>query len=289
VSTEAFTADLSGVSLHYMRAGHGSRTLVLIHGWPQSGYGWRKVIPPLAEDSTVIAVDLRGVGGSSAPATGYTKESLAGDIHKLVQSLGLRDVHVIGHDLGAQVTYSYARQFSSETRGLAILDMPIPGIDGWEQAASSYPAWHFGFHQDINRGAGVAEALVEGRQALYFRSFIDRVAAHPEAITDGDVEVYAAAYGDFAHLKAGFEMYRAFARDIVDNQRSEGKLTVPLLLAFGERSNAPLMGTVAAGLKAAGAQEVSTAVVIDSGHWPAEEQPAQLVAIIIEFLESISR
>jgi pimeloyl-ACP methyl ester carboxylesterase len=276
------------LTMRYVRAGDGPTTVVLLHGWPQSAHAWRHVIPLLAEQFTVIAPDLRGVGGTDAPGDGYDKATMARDVHALIAQLGLGKVFVIGHDLGAMVAYSYARQFPAETRGAGIVDMPIPGIDGWDVAVASAPAWHFGFHQGLHGGTGVAEALVAGHEAYYFRSFVDRVAGHPEAISDGDVEVYAAAYADPAHLTGGFEMYRTFPSDVEANTAKTGPLEVPILLSFGELSNAPLMETIALGLRNAGATDVRTNVVTDSGHFPAEEQPAQVVQTLIGFIDSIA-
>lgn len=272
--------------VHRVHAAPGASTLVLVHGWPHSLHGWNGVLDKIAERYSVLAVDVPGVGGSSAPSAGYDKRSLARAIHGLVAQLGLQHVYVIGHDLGALIAYAYARQFPNQTRGAAILDMPIPGIAGWELAAASYPAWHFGFHQDIHRGDGLAELLVSGHQARYFRSFIDRVAGHPARITDADVEVYAAAYRAPEQLKAGFEWYRTFAEDAAANSGDVGPLKVPLLLGFGELSNAPLMEVIARGLRDVGAEDVRAHVIKDSGHWPADEQPEQLVSMLCDFVAS---
>lgn len=159
------TADVNGIRMGYLRGGTGRKTLVLVHGWPQSSNAWRWVIEPLAARYTVVAVDLRGVGSSSVPAEGYDKETLARDVHALVEHLGLGDVFVVGHDLGAMVAYAYARLFPDETLGAGIVEMPLPGVAGWDLAAASPGTWHFGFHQGLHHGAGVAEALVTGREA----------------------------------------------------------------------------------------------------------------------------
>jgi pimeloyl-ACP methyl ester carboxylesterase len=282
------TAQVNGIALGYKLSGSGGRTIVLIHGWPQSGYAWRKVEPLLAERYTVLTVDMRGVGSSDAPVSGYDKATLAADIHALAKLLTPGAVYLVGHDLGATVAYAFARQFPSDTAGVAVVDIPLPGVGGWETATSSYPAWHFGFHQNVDNGIGVAEELVHGKQKFYFRSFVDRFAGHPEAITDEDLDIYAAAYGTEHRLRAGFEMYRAFPQDIADNQVDRGPLPVPVLLAFGEFSNAPLLDLVADGLKAAGVSDVRTSVIEDSGHFPAEERPDQLATLIARFVDSAS-
>lgn len=284
--------QVNGITLNFVQRMHSApdaSTLVLVHGWPHSLHGWHGVFDALAARHNVIAVDVRGVGGSSAPSEGYDKQTLARDIHGLVEQLGLRDVYVVGHDLGALIAYAYARQFPNALRGAVLLDMPIPGIAGWAEAAASYPAWHFGFHQDIHRGEGLAESLVSGHEARYFRSFIDRVAGHPERISDADVEIYAAAYRAPERLKAGFEWYRTFAQDAAVNGKDSAPLSVPLLLGFGELSNAPLMEVIAQGLRAVGASDVRTRVIADSGHWPADEQPEQLVSLLTDFVAATVR
>jgi pimeloyl-ACP methyl ester carboxylesterase len=284
------TAQVNGITINYVAHLHEkprTKTIVLVHGWPHSLHGWHRIIGKLAAKYNVLALDVRGVGGSSAPAKGYDKRTLASDVHALVTHLGLRDVYVVGHDLGGLIAYAYARQFPSETSGAVNLDMPIPGIAGWDVATASYPAWHFGFHQGTQKGVGVAEQLVAGREAFYFRSFIDRVAGHPDRISDADVEVYAAAYRAPEKLKAGFEWYRTFGEDAVTNSSDVGPIAVPILLSFGELSNAPLMEVIAQGLRDVGAKDVRTNVIKNSGHWPADEQPEQVVSILSTFVDSI--
>ncbi len=101
------TAQVNGTALHYLSAGSGPITVVLVHGWPQSSYEWRKIMPQLAKTYRVIAVDLRGVGGSRPTSAGYDKANMARDVHGLVRSLGLHNVYVFGHDIGGMVSYAY--------------------------------------------------------------------------------------------------------------------------------------------------------------------------------------
>jgi pimeloyl-ACP methyl ester carboxylesterase len=128
--------------------------------------------------------------------------------------------------------------------------------------------------------------LVGDRQAAYFRGFINRFAANPDAISDADISVYARGYQGSARLAAGFAMFRTLPLDTRDNEADTGELAVPILAAFGEFSHASVLDTVAEGLRHAGAADVRTAVLADSGHWPAEEQPAALAQLICEFARS---
>jgi pimeloyl-ACP methyl ester carboxylesterase len=260
---------------------------VLLHGWPQTSYAWRYVQPLLAAERAVVALDLPGVGGSSPPAGGYDKATMADSAHTRIEELGLERPILVGHDMGAMVAYAYTRRHAADVAGLVIVDTPLPGLDGWDDIASSAAYWHLRFHSDVNRGHLIADVLVAGRQQVYFRSFIDRFAAHPDTITDADIAVYADAYRQPRCLTAGFTMFRTLPQDIADNHAIRAPLTVPVLLAFSEYSLAALLSAVHDGLHRAGASDVRTVTIPDSGHWPAEEQPAELAATIHSFTTSI--
>jgi pimeloyl-ACP methyl ester carboxylesterase len=100
-------ASVNGIQLHYVIGGQRD-PVVLLHGWPQTWYEWRHVMPALAKNYTVIVPDLRGLGDSSKPITGYDGKTLAEDIHQLVAQLGFKDIFLVGHDLGVLVAYPYA-------------------------------------------------------------------------------------------------------------------------------------------------------------------------------------
>jgi pimeloyl-ACP methyl ester carboxylesterase len=272
-------ADVNGTSIHYLRSGSGKKTIVLLHGWPESSYEWRRVIPALSAEYTVIAPDLRGVGGSPATATGYDKATLAEDVHQLVMALQLKHVLVVGHDIGGMVAYAYARSHPEDLAGVAILDIPIAGIDPWDTAKSAPWAWHFGFHAV----PGLAEALVADRQEAYFRHFFDDFSATPSAIPEQDRKVYADAYRDAASLKAGFELYRAFPRDEAFNRSHSGPLSVPVLIGGGDHSGGPMLRALAQGLTSAGIASIKEVVFGNCGHWIPEEQPQALIDAIEAF------
>ncbi len=122
-------------------------------------------MPLLAKKFTVVAVDLRGVGGSSATPGGYESPNMAEDIRQLTQQLKLEQVYIVGHDIGGMVAYAFARLYPQATRGVMILDVPLPGIDPWEESIAGPDFWHIPFHQMPN----LPEKLLAGRQAVYFR------------------------------------------------------------------------------------------------------------------------
>src|ERR1700746_634301 len=138
------TAEINGVKLHYMTAGHGT-PLILLHGYAETSLMWKPIIPVLAERFTVIAPDLPGIGDSAIPADGSDMKSAAIRIHALARSLGVQKVEVVGHDIGLMVAYAYAAQFPAEVTKLVLMDAFLPGVPGWEAIYNNPNIWHFRF------------------------------------------------------------------------------------------------------------------------------------------------
>jgi pimeloyl-ACP methyl ester carboxylesterase len=180
------TASVNGIQMHYVIGGHGD-PVVLLHGWPETWYAWHKVMPALARNYTVIAPDLRGLGDSSKPLTGYDGKTLAEDIHQLVTKLGFKTIFLVGHDIGSWVAYPYAAAHPSEVKGLAILEVPPPG----PSFPSGTPApWWVIFHQTPD----VPEALVQGKEMEYLSWHYQNLAYNPAAITQAAINEYVSHY-----------------------------------------------------------------------------------------------
>ena len=269
------TVDADGRRIRYVRGGSGP-LLILIHGWPQDWTAWRHVVPVLAETFTVAAVDLRGVGGSQAAAGGYDAEGLAGDIRAVAADVGIGAAYVAGHDIGGMVAYAYTRLYPDDVRGLMILDVALPGLDPWEAIESSPLLWHFRFHAT----PGLPEMLVEGRQQMYIREFVSRIALNADAISDDDIARYAHAYGTADQLRSGFEFYRAFPQTACFNETRSEPLHVPIVLAGGDRATGQANEIIAAALRAKGAQKVVIDTIENSGHFVVDEQRDQVIALI---------
>jgi hypothetical protein len=135
------TVTVNGITLHYVRGGEGP-PIILIHGFPQAWFEYQTIIPRLAKRFTVIAVDLRGVGGSTATPGSYDAVNMAEDVYQLASTLKLEHVYIIGHDIGGMVTYAFVRRYPQATRGAMILDTPIPGIEGWDEIQGDPSVWH---------------------------------------------------------------------------------------------------------------------------------------------------
>jgi pimeloyl-ACP methyl ester carboxylesterase len=285
-SDETNHRQASGRRLGLVERGRGTIPLVLLHGWPQTSYAWRHVTPLLTANCHTLAYDLPGIGSSESATGRFDKWSISGDLHASLDQRGVRRPLVVGHGMGAQVAYAYLRRYPTQVRGVMLLDTPIAGVGGGEDLFTSSAFWHIGFHQTMSGDTGLAELLIAGREHRYFRSHIDRFAAHPDAISDADVAIYVHGYQGPQRLAAGFALYRAIPLDIASNERHTGTVDPPIQLAFAEYCHATVLPEVAAGLGEAGSRYVATSIIADSGHWVAEEQPAQVAGAINRFIAS---
>ncbi|MET0658132.1 MAG: alpha/beta hydrolase, partial [Steroidobacteraceae bacterium] len=236
-------------------------------------YEYHAIMPRLARQYTVIAADLRGIGGSTPTSSGYDAATMATDLHQLTQSLGLDRVYIVGHDVGGMVTYAFLRRYPQSTRGAMILDVPLPGLEGWGDMQREPGLWHVEFMQV----PGLPEKLVTGRQADYFSYFFDF-----GKFTPADEAHYASAYAAPAQLHAMFEMYRAFPENAKFNAAQRAPVDVPLFVATGDQSPfAKLVPKMADALRASGVKKVDTGMINGSPHYVVQDQP-DAVADLIE-------
>jgi pimeloyl-ACP methyl ester carboxylesterase len=271
------TARVNGTTLHYVRGGRGP-AIILLHGYPEDWYAFHRIMPRLARTSTVVAVDLRGVGGSAPTAGGYDAANMAEDIHQLTQHLGLDRVYVVGHDIGGLVAYAFARLYPRAIRGVMIVDMPLPGFAPSDDILSRL--WHVGFQQMT----GLPEQLVTGQQTIYFRqAFFDTGTVNKRAVSDADVARYAESYAAPQKLRAGFEFYRAFPMNAAFNVAQRGAIDVPLVFVGGDSADAAFgshFPSLAETLRKFGWSTVKTELVKNSGHYVMDEQPEALAQLI---------
>ena len=231
---ESQTANVNGVKLHYLKAGTGKKVLVLIHGFGDTSHMWVPLFDEFKNAYTIIAPDMRGLGDSSRPETGYDKKTIAKDIHELVKSLGYQKVSVVGHDIGLMVAYAYAAQFSNEVEKLALLEAPIPGIgDIWEKVYTTPALWHFHY---VN--SPIALDLVKGRERIFLEHFWQTLSPHPETFSESDRQLYAQSYAQEGAMRAAFEMFKSFnTQDAEDNRKfAATKLTMPVLTIEGDKA-----------------------------------------------------
>jgi pimeloyl-ACP methyl ester carboxylesterase len=274
-------ASVNGIQLHYVIGGHGV-PVVLIHGFPETWYEWRHVMPALAKKYTVIVPDLRGLGDSSKPLTGYDGKTTSEDLNQLISQLGFKKILLVAHDIGAQTAFSYAETHPNNVSKLVIMDYIFSGFLP-PQFGQNGP-WWFTFHQVPN----LPEFLVEGKEREYISSFVKMLAYNPSATTEGDLDVYTAKYSSPGAMRDGFEYYRAFPLDAVQNKAlvSQSKLHVPVLVLeadFYPVFGGAVQGTPVADAVKAMAQNVTGIKVPLSGHWIPEEQPQFVIKQLANF------
>ena len=269
------TAQIDGVQLHYLTAGHGP-AVILLHGYAETSRMWKPIIPLLAERFTVIAPDLPGIGDSAIPTNGLDMNTSATRIHALVRSLGVEKARVVGHDIGLMVAYAYATQFPAETEKLAVMDAFLPGVPGWEAIYNAPNVWHFRFNGEY------PEALVKGRERTYFEYFWNVFAADKtHSIPEADRKAYTEAYSKPGRMRAAWAYFASWpqlAKDFA--QVSQTKLTMPVLSIGGDKS---LGNELAAQMKLV-ADNVTIVVLKDTGHWILEERPKETTDALVKFL-----
>jgi pimeloyl-ACP methyl ester carboxylesterase len=273
--TSSYTVA-SSIRWHHVAGGSGD-TVVLLHGWPQTWLEWERIMPRVATQFRVIAVDLPGLGQSGG-SDHYDKWTLARHLRGLLAELRALPAHVVGHDMGGIVAYGFARQFPSDVRTLSIVDTPIPGLSGWQELRRGTPRWHWLFHNIPD----LPEALVSGKERVYLEYFLRELAYKKTAFPDARIDEYVRAYANPAALHAGFEYYRAFDKDENDNQDfAAAKLSMPVLAVGG--ANSRLKDYVADQLRP-GAEHLTADLAPESGHWIPEENPDWLADRLLTFL-----
>ena len=288
MSTTAFQhhyADLNEVRLHYVTLGQG-KPVVLLHGWPQTWYEWRLIMPRLADRYRLIAPDLRGLGDSSRPAGGYDKKAVAADIWQLMREhLEYDKFAVVGHDVGSVVAFRLAADHADAVSHLVLLDVPVVGERkeglGGVTPPGQLPRWHHLFHQVID----LPEALTFGRERTYLEWFFNWGTDQAGVFSEADICEYVRAYAQAGAMRAGFNMYRALPRDIADNYAtlSSGFKLPMATLGLGGGGSRGRGEMVVESLRRV-AVKAEGGSVPDCGHFIPEEKPQELAERLRAFL-----
>ena len=280
-------ATVNGIEIHYVEGGNG-KPLICLPGWPQTWYSFHTIAPELAKNYRVIVVDIRGMGTSGKPASGYDKKTMASDIYELTQQIGLDKVQLLGHDIGGMVAMSFAFNYPEVTEKLIVMDGSHPS-EGMLQmplipAAGTFPdkmngdapyAWWMAF----NQVKGLPEQILEGRFRYLLDWLFNYVMIDETKMTAFEREVYAWAYNNPENIRAANAWYQSFTQDIED-AKNYGQLALPVLgIGSNVSYNYMKMGLpyVAADCNVIG--------LLDSGHYMNEESPQQILAAVIDFLK----
>jgi pimeloyl-ACP methyl ester carboxylesterase len=272
--------EANGIRLHAVVGGKGP-PLLLIHGWPQTWYQWRLVMPRLARDYTVVAVDQRGIGLSDKPEDGYDPASEANDMVALMEGLGYSRFAVIGFDTGMPIAYALASDHRDRVPRMVVGEAVIAGISPPLPQLVPGPLntrlWHINFNR---LDGSINEALVRGREKIYFGAEYANSAGTP--LPDWVVNYYVQRLASSPDaLRGSFEFYRAIDVSIAQNaSRKAQKLTLPILAVGGQKG---IGEGVVATMRSVG-DNVQGVIIPNSGHWVAEEAPDKLLDAVIPFL-----
>ncbi|WP_413741392.1 alpha/beta fold hydrolase [Sodalis sp. RH15] len=275
---------IDGVKLHYVKGGSGP-LVYLVHGFGQTWYEWRQLMPILAKNFTVVAPDLPGLGQSAVPPS-YRATDVAPLLYKLaVQFSGGKKFDLVAHDIGIWNTYPMLVQHQDNIGRVVYMEAPIP-----DDTIYSFPAftpkgeslvWHFSF---FAAGDHLAETLVTGKERFFFAHFMKVHATNTAVFTHGLLDLYGKSYAKPHSLHAAFEYYRVLNQDVADNKvLAETKVTIPAL-AIGGGGNGG-MGQYQVDQMRRYATHVTGTVLPGCGHWLPEECAAPLNEAVTQFLD----
>ncbi len=277
---EHHVAELDDVRIHYVSAGQGD-PLVLLAGFPQTCYAWRKVIPQLAKHFHVIALDLPGQGDSSKPDSGYDTKTLAATVHPFIERLALGPVYLAAHDVGAWVGYPLAAGYPEDILAVALLEGGIPGVvlpDTLPVLAKSGKLFHFLFHLVPD----FPEQLIAGREREYVAWFLRAKALNPGVFTEDDLTEYTRCFAAPGGVRAGLALYRAVPLDAEQNREFHARpLEMPVLGVGGRQGSTP---EIADALRKV-ARRVEGKTLENCGHYPPEEQPDVIADLLLQFFQ----
>src|SRR6476646_4044744 len=202
----------NGTTLH-VRVGGAVPAVVMLHGFGDTGDMWAPAAAVLVKNHTVVVPDLRGMGLSAHPDTGYTKKNQAVDIAGVMDALNIQKADLVTHDIGNMVGYALAVQYPDRISRWVVIDAPLPGIGNWDKILLNPLLWHFNF-----RGPD-AERLVAGRERIYLDRFYNELSADPKHIDEQTRQHYTALYSRPHAMHDAFEQFKAFRQDAADNQK----------------------------------------------------------------------
>ncbi|KST87751.1 alpha/beta fold hydrolase [Lactococcus lactis] len=282
---EKFVSTKSNIRWHIYEDGSDEEiTIILIAGFPQSAYAWRKVLPILAKEYHVLAIDLPGQGYSSIPDSGYDTKTTAERIHELTIQLGLKKFLYVGHDVGSWVGFSYAHLFPDDLIGITLIDANIPGVTLQKQIQldkESWRSWHFLF----NTIPDLPEELLKGRESVLIEWFFSNKAYNwRTAFTKEDLDEYVKEYRQLGVMRGMLGYYRAVLDDFSINETLvTKKIDIPIFAINGEfGSSQNLVGN----LQKLG-MNVQGVTIPESGHYVPEEKSNELGEQILYFIKKI--
>lgn len=280
------TVECNGVNIHYVIGGRG-KPILLWHGFLETWYCWRKIMPTLAEKYTVIAPDMRGYGDSDKPAEGYDGRTLAEDFKALMQHLGFNKTAIVSHDMGAPPALIYAGAYPNEVEALVYLDEPVVLEENIQQILKFSPEtmtggglwwWVFALAPKM------PEILIANHEREFLTWFYDQYLYNRSSIDDETVNEYLRTFATPDGVRGSLGVYRAIFETMQQTApMTKIKIDTPVLGLGGEQSlddnTKQMLNQVA--------HNVSGGTIAKCGHFIADEQPEKLLEKIFSFFEQI--
>jgi pimeloyl-ACP methyl ester carboxylesterase len=277
-------ADVDGAQLHYVSAGTGGSPILLVHGWPESWWAFRKLIPLLAGAHRVFAVDLRGFGDSSTEDGDYDDATSAEDLHQLVGQLGVGPVHLLSQDISGGLSFRFAATHPDDVLSFTAVETTLAGF-GLELLAdvAHGGSWHVGF-----LGApGIPEMLLAGHERELLADW-----AYPMwttvkgSVTDADLDEFTRTYARPNGWRGTAGLYQSI---FADGGRTKAlaaaqPLAVPVLTV--EAVSAPFTEQT---FRQVTAGEITSVRLEGVGHLVAQEAPEELAAVMLEFVQRVDQ
>jgi pimeloyl-ACP methyl ester carboxylesterase len=276
-SFKTLDVPANGTTIHVRVGGQGS-PVVLLHGFGDTGDMWAPLAARLAKNHTIIAPDLRGMGLSAHPDTGYDKKNEGKDVSDVLSALKIEGpVALVTHDIGNMVGYAFAAENRDKVSRWVVMDAPLPGLGHWDDVVKDHRTWHFDFWGPDE------ERIIAGRERLYLDRFYNELSADPKHVDEATRAHYTALYSRPNAIHDAFSQFEAFRQDAVDNQKflADGKLTFPILAIGGDKS----FGQGFANEIAFAGTNVRGLSIANSGHWLMEEQPEATMSAIVQFID----
>ena len=273
---------IKDTKIHVVDIGDTSNTpIMFIHGWPTNWREFEKVMEILSSNYYVLALNIPGIGESKIPLSSYNKSNIAGYIYELINFLELNCVTLVGSDVGGQIVYSFLKKYPDKLLNAVIMNVAIPGVEPWKSVERNPYIWHFAFHSIPN----LPEQLVMGNQKNYFSYFYDALCGNENKMTEYYLNVFSEAYFTLDALTAGFNLYRSFPEDIKNNTDTKHiEVKIPVLYIRGDQEPVNIEDYLS-GFKKNGFQNMESAILHNSGHFSAIEQPEELSIVLNNFIK----
>ena len=275
-------AKVNGTELHYVSAGTEGSPVLLVHGFPETWWAFRKLIPLLAVSHRVIAVDLRGFGDSANGPGEYDSATSAEDLFQLIEQLGVGPVHLVGQDISGGTTFRLAATHPESVSSYTAIEAGLAGF-GLEMLAdvTHGGTWHIG----VLAAPGIAEMLLVGREREFLSQYaFSAFTATPGAITDADIDEFVRTYSRPKGFRGASGLYRSMLQEgqSFRDLATSHPLTMPVLAigGGGGEFTVSTMRQVTSG-------EVRSAVLEGVGHYVAMEAPDELATLLLHFFPII--